>query len=163
MDDLCGGESCEAVRAEGADAAPPPRRDPPRADESASLDSPELPTDVAGRDTGAGTALSPEDVFVAASVAHRAGRLTQAERRYTAILDRGPEHVSARHEDAIALVRAAARLDPGDAGRSRSIPATCAPDWRWLLGRNDSPWYPAACWATASTSHTRSGRHPAGG
>jgi len=22
-------------------------------------------------------------------------------------------------------------------------PATC-PDWRWLLGRDDSPWYPTA-------------------
>jgi tetratricopeptide (TPR) repeat protein len=31
----------------------------------------------------------------------------------------------------------------GALGLSAWIPLSTAPDWRWLLGRNDSPWYPS--------------------
>jgi hypothetical protein len=45
----------------------------------------------------------------------------------------------------------------GALGKQVWILLTYFPDWRWLLGREDSPWYPTACLFRQDDSRTWDG------
>ena len=48
------------------------------------------------------------------------------------------------HLDLVVSVDTAIAHLAGALGREVWIPLRYKPDWRWLLGREDSPWYPSA-------------------
>jgi len=46
------------------------------------------------------------------------------------------------HLDLVISVETAVAHLAGALGRTVWVPLTVVPVWRWLLGRDDSPWYP---------------------
>jgi len=134
---------------------------PPLPDDPAK---PDLARPHAAPSAAAASQPDPAALFGHAQALHRAGKLAEAAAAHRALLAREPGHLQAKHylgvlahqagrsEDAIALIReldlivtvdtSVAHL-AGTLGTSTWLLLPFAPDWRWLAGRADSPWYPA--------------------
>jgi len=106
----------------------------------------------------------PSTMTAAAALAqavalHRAGRLTDAETMYRQILAAQPRHFDGLHLLGVIFMQrgdaaaAALQIDAALEVEPRHVLALVKPVWlfnryntcwRWLLDRDDSPWYPTA-------------------
>ena len=87
----------------------------------------------------------PTFLMQEATALHRGGQLSEAVARYEQVL-------AQKNLDAMLLapIHCQQGSDPmnahlaGALGRPTFVALRKIPDWRWLLGRDDSPWYPSA-------------------